>query len=248
MSADYTVSKLSSFCLLDEPPLTFNPDDTSLDVNPLRGLDRYGAYSSLTFPSYTPALRIATLAPAGGWANLRTLVNTLRSNHAPSDRKEYVPAFRGFENVFGVPLVAASTEAHVKWPDDLSSLGPDGPPHDRLLHALRDGMNRLALVRDQFDVVMVHLPDVWQTAFRAPGFDAHDVLKALGAAHGIPTQVINDRALSFSSKASLAWRLSIALYVKTGGIPWKLAPLPGVPDNTAYIGACSSWPSRLVTP
>jgi len=101
---------------------------------------------------------------------------------------------------------------------------------------MKDGMGRLSLVRDQFDVLMVYLPDSWQSAFRAPGFDAHDALKALGASHGIPTQVINDRVFSFSSKASLAWRLSIALYVKAGGIPWKLAPLPGVPDNTAYIG------------
>jgi hypothetical protein len=30
--------------------------------------------------------------------------------------------------------------------------------------------------------------------------------------------------------------MSIALYVKAGGIPWKLAPLNGVPEGTAYIG------------
>ncbi len=233
MRAEYTASKMPPFCLLEEPLLTFNPDDTSLDVNPLRGLDQYGAYSSLTFQNYTASLRIATMAPSGAWANLRSLVNTLRSAHTPSDRKEYVPTFRGFEKIFAVPLVAAQAEAHIRWADDLSS---DGPPHVRLLHAMKDGMGRLSLVRDQFDVLMVYLPDSWQSAFRAPGFDAHDALKALGASHGIPTQVINDRVFSFSSKASLAWRLSIALYVKAGGIPWKLAPLPGVPNNTAYIG------------
>lgn len=237
MSANYTKSKLPPFSLLDEPQLTFSPDDRSLDVNPLRGLDRYSAYSSSSFPSYTPALRIATLGPSSGWKKLPALIDTLRSNHGPSDRKEYVPKFRGFERVFGIPLIAAQTAAaHIKWPDDLSSLGPDGPPHNRLLHALRDGMNRLSLHRDQFDVVLVHLPDAWQVAFRASGFDAHDMLKALGAAHSIPTQVINDGVFNFGFKASLAWRLSIALYVKAGGIPWKLAPLLGVPENTAYIG------------
>lgn len=237
MNANYTASKLPPFTLLDEPLLTFNPDDTSLDVNPLRGLDLYGAYSSSTFESYTPSLRIATLGPASGWDKLRILVNTLRSSHEPSDRKEYVPAFRGFENIFGVPLVASQTaDAHIKWPDDLLTLGPDGPPHIKLMKALCDGMNRLTLVRDQFNVVLVHLPEAWQIAFRAQGFDAHDALKALGAAHSIPTQVINDEVFTFGFKASLAWRLSIALYVKAGGIPWKLAPLPGVPENTAYIG------------
>jgi hypothetical protein len=52
----------------------------------------------------------------------------------------------------------------------------------------------------------------------------------------MPTQVLNDRAFSFNYKASLAWRLAIALYVKAGGIPWKLARLSSVPDETAYIG------------
>lgn len=234
---NYSDSKLPPFSLLDEPQLTFDPQDASLDVNPLRGLDRYGPYSNATFSTYTPSLRVASLGPVGGRPNVRALIETLRRSHAPGDRKEYVPAFRGFAGVFGIPLVGAQTSAaHVRWPDDLSSLAPNGPPHDRLFHALRDGMSRLALVRDQFDVALVHLPDAWQVAFRARGFDAHDALKALGASHSIPTQVINDRVFAFSYKASLAWRLSIALYVKAGGIPWKLASLPGVPENTAYIG------------
>jgi hypothetical protein len=237
MNEKYLASKLPPFSLLDEPQLTFKPDDKMLDVNPLRGLDLYGAYSDATFKSYTPALRIATLGPASGWENLRELVSTLRSNHFASDRKEYVPTFRGFKNVFGIPLEAAATaHAHVKLSDDRSLCSLDGAPHLKLMHALKKGMDQLTLVRDQFDVVLVHLPDVWQAAFRAPGFDAHDELKALGAMCSIPTQVINDRVFTVNFKASLAWRLSIALYVKAGGIPWKLAPLRGVPESTAYIG------------
>ena len=237
MSTDYNLSRLAPFSLLEEPKLTFSTDNEARDVNPLRGLDHFGAYSSATFPSFTPQLRLATLGPIGSVGRVRSLVEVLRTNQAPGDRKDYVPPFRGFEGVFGVPLVAAPvSSAHIKWPDELAALSPDGPPPARLMHALRDGMNRLALVRDQFDVVLVHLPDAWEVAFRGQYFDAHDELKAFGAAHGIPTQVINDRVFTFRYKASLAWRLSIALYVKAGGMPWKLAPLSGVPEGTAYIG------------
>lgn len=237
MKKDYNVSKLPPFTLLDEPLLSFDPEDNNLEVNPLRGLDSHGAYSSSVFPTYTPALRIATIGPASGWNNLRSLIDTLRSHHIPNDRKEYVPNFRGFERVFGVPLVAAPVKAaHIRLADNISELSSEGLPHTRLMYALNDGVSRLDLVRDQFDVVLVHLPDAWQSAFRASGFDAHDALKALGATFGIPTQVINDRVFTFRARASLAWRLSIALYVKAGGVPWKLAPIPGVPKNTAYIG------------
>jgi hypothetical protein len=71
---------------------------------------------------------------------------------------------------------------------------------------------------------------------RTDDFDAHNAMKVLGALAGIPTQVINDRTFTFPYRNSVAWRLSIAAYVKAGGVPWKLAPLPGIPDKTAYIG------------
>lgn len=237
MSVDFSASKLAPFALLEEPQLTFDPANTSLDVSPLRGLAGYGPYSSSTFGTYTPALRVASIAPMSGLAGLRGLIDTLRSSQKPGDRKEYVPHFRGFENVFGIPLLGAQTgSAHIKLPDDLQALGHSDSLNERLMQALRSAMDRLRLVRDQFDVVLVHLPDAWQAAFRAPGFDAHDALKAVGADYGIPTQVINDRAFTFGYKASLAWRLSIALYVKAGGIPWKLAHLPEVSEGSAYIG------------
>ncbi|HEY0464128.1 MAG TPA: hypothetical protein VGC79_07970 [Polyangiaceae bacterium] len=236
MNTDYEASKLAPFSLLEEPLLSFRPDDQSLDVNPLRGIDSFGPYSSATFSTFTSQLRVATIAPSSGWAGLRSLIETLRSPQQPGDRREYVPPFRGFQSVFNVPLVAAPALAHVKLQDDLGTSGRSGPPHLQLMHALRGAIDRLAAVRDQFDVALVHLPDAWQAGFRAPGFDAHDALKALSASVGIPTQVINDRAIEFTFKASIAWRLSIALYVKAGGVPWKLAPLPGVPEATAYIG------------
>jgi hypothetical protein len=237
MKSDYLTSKLPPFSLLEEPELAFSPEDSSAHVNPLRGLDRFGPYSGGSFEAFTPELRIANMGPASGWSNLKELVNTLRSPHQPSDRRTYVPAFRGFENVFGVPLVATrSPGAHIKWADDLGAAGSGATPQEKLLQAFRTGLMRLSALREEFDVVLVHLPDIWEAAFRGEGFDAHDALKAMAAEHGIPTQVINDRAFSFGLKASLAWRLSIALYVKAGGVPWKLANLPESPENTAYIG------------
>jgi len=240
MKVDYAKSKLPPFSLLDEPTLSFDTDDTSLDVSPLRGLARFGPHSSDVFPNYTPAIRLATMGPQSAWGKIKGLVSTLRSNHAAADRKDYVPAYEGFEKVFGVPLVAAERHAHIKWKDELHNIDPNQPLNLALLKAMREGMDQLSIRRDQFDVVLVHLPEMWKDAFYAEGFNAHDELKALGAARGIPTQVINDHSFSFSYKASLAWRLSIALYVKAGGVPWKLGPLQGVPRHTAYIGLAYS--------
>jgi hypothetical protein len=237
MKRDFTKSKLPPFSLLEEPQLAFSADDSCVDVNPLRGLEKFGPYSGKSFQRFTPKLRLATMGPESGWSRLKELVTTLRSFQQPKDRPNYVPNYRGFAEIFGIPIVAAQNpNAHVKWSDALDSIGSGGTPQAKLMQAFRTGLNRLADLREEFDVALVHLPDIWEAAFRGEGFDAHDSLKALAAEHGIPTQVINDRAFAFGFKASLAWRLSIALYVKAGGVPWKLANLPESPENTAYIG------------
>lgn len=239
MNSQVVDAKLPPFQLLNEPVLSFSPDDhLARDLHPLRGLVRYGPFSKKSFNTYTPSLRVAVVGPKAGWNQVVDLMKLVQQSHAPSDRKDYVPIYPGFEKLFGISIHAAPKSARIHWPDSIDDLPFNGSPEQCLAAAFQDAFSRLELVRADFDVVVVHLPDTWGNALKTKTFDAHDVLKAIGAGFGIPTQVINDRSFSFSATAaaSIAWRLAIALYVKAGGIPWKLAPMTGVPDGTAYIG------------
>jgi hypothetical protein len=236
MASSSQASKLPPFTLLDEPLLSFSPsDDTQVDVHPLRGLLNFGPYSKGSFGGYTSQIRIATVGPESSFKRRGELMASLRGSYQPGDRSEYVPPYPGFDRLFGVQLEAARG-AHIKWPDSLGQLPGDGDAQARLFQAMDSALRRLDAVRNEFDVVLVHFPDSWAAATRGKFFDAHDALKALGAKYNIPTQVLNDRVFTFNYKASLAWRLATALYVKAAGTPWKLAPLKGVPDDTAYIG------------
>jgi hypothetical protein len=50
----------------------------------------------------------------------------------------------------------------------------------------------------------------------------------------VPVQLLReDKALAYRDQASVMWRIGLALYVKAGGIPWKLADTD---PETAYIG------------
>lgn len=230
-------AKLPSFQLLEEPSLSFSPDDPrAIDIHPLRGLINHGPFSKRSFGTYTPTLRVAMVGPKSGRDSVVSLMKLVQQSHRPSDRKEYVPEYPGFKKLFGIPLHAASQATRITWPDALEDLPFEGTGEQRLQAAFESALSQLDLQRSEFDVVVVHLPDAWANALHTPTYDAHDALKVIGSRYGIPTQVLNDRAFTFSAKASIAWRLAIALYVKAGGIPWKLAPLPGVPDGTAYIG------------
>lgn len=237
MAIPAQASRLPPFTLLDEPLLSFSPSDAGqVDVHPLRGLVNFGPYSKGSFGGYTSRVRIATVGPESAFKRRGELMASLRNSYQPSDRSEYVPCYPGFEALFRVKLESARGGAHIKWPDAIAQLPGDGTPQGRLFQAMDAALRRLDTLRNEFDVVLVHFPDSWAAATRTNFFDAHDALKALGAKYNIPTQVLNDRVFTFNYKASRAWRLATALYVKAAGTPWKLSPLKGVPTDTAYIG------------
>ena len=118
MSSRYSSAEFPPYSLLDEPLLAFSPGDSrAKDLHPLRGLAKFGPFTKSVFSPFTPALRVATVGPANGWAYRGALMKTLQMSHDPTDRQEYVPRYPGFEQLFGIPLVAAASRAHVKWPD-----------------------------------------------------------------------------------------------------------------------------------
>jgi hypothetical protein len=91
--------------------------------------------------------------------------------------------------------------------------------------------------RAEFDVLFIYVPERWAAGFTggaSDDFDLHDHLKAATAARRRPVQLLReDKALAYPDQASVMWRIGLALYVKAGGIPWKLADTD---PETAYIG------------
>ena len=236
MSINVRPGRLAPYTALNEPLLAFSsPDPSRVDAHPLRGLANHGPYSKNSLASGTDRVRVAIVGPDSGRDGRRRVLQNVQNPQQPLDRKDYVPPYPGFERLFGVPLVPAGRTAQLTWPARLEELG-SGSPTDRVRQAISERMRLLAAVRDEFDVAVVHLPDGWGPGLRGEAFDAHDELKAIGAELAIPTQVINDRTFRFGYPASVSWRLAIAIYVKAGGTPWRLAPLPAVPPDGAYIG------------
>ena len=239
MTSKVTVSpsRLAPYSLLEEPLLSFSGGVSAVHTHPLRGLLEYGPYTKGSLGEFTPRIRVAIAGPDAFRSDRKDLLSSLRDNLQAAERRGYLPDYPGFETVFGVKLVPASAEAQLTLPLKLSDIdSAEKDPHLRVKGAIVDLVRSLVLVRDRYDVAVVHLPDTWNDGLRATGFDAHDELKASCAIEGIPTQVINDRTFKFPYQASRAWRLAIALYVKAGGTPWKLAPLAGSPRDTAFIG------------
>lgn len=224
---------------IQEPELLFHPDrQQDRNTHPLIGLLRFGPFSrSLVNPVLDP-IRVATIFPNGLRSRVNNLFREFEQRHFPRERKNYLIEFPGFTRVFGLRLPPACEDTHIELPNSAEREILDAKhSHLRLADILTNTMNRLGAIRHEFDMVMIFLPERWKQAFYGgedDDFHLHDYIKAVNASRGVPTQIVLEyNALEYPCRASVMWRLGIALYCKAGGVPWKLAD--SEPDS-AYVG------------
>lgn len=229
MTLQVTNSQLPPHRILPEPLLAFGHG--AAHKHPLEGLKTHGPYSKPSFG--TGSVRLAIVTTTTLYPRVRNFLALLLGQQQPTDRRKYVPPYPGFKSVYGVDLVLA--ENCVVQLDPAVASGPD--PRQGISNALAPAVRQMANSHSRWDVLIVALPATWQRWKVTPdgAFDMHDQLKAMAAPLGLPTQVLwEDSALQFKHPCSLAWRLSIALYAKAGGTPWRLHRTTDT--DVAYVG------------
>jgi hypothetical protein len=229
-------SEIAPHIWLPEPQLAFHPDRTSdREIHPLRGLIRFGPHSAGLVPD---PIRVATLVPAGEGKWLYDFMRELNAVHRPTERTDYLPEWPGFRGVFSLQMIGAGRGCHLELDSGLETdLRASPTPHIVLADRLVRAIQSFEVRRAEFDVLFIYLPQRWVAGFHggpAEDFDLHDHVKAVTAARRLPVQLVReDRAFAYPDRASVMWRIGLALYVKSGGVPWKLADAD---PETAYIG------------
>jgi len=227
-----------SYAKAKEPLIYFHhQDETKQSIHPINGLKIMGPLEeSFGANGITSKIQLAIITPDAGFERVKTHLETLLNSSTPKTELEYLKEFPGFDAVFKKHLVIP-TSTQSEFVVAINSQDIRSYSAIQFYELIKSKLDKLAIMNSEIDCVVIYIPNTWKNFRELKNeqtyFDLHDSLKLYAVKKGLRLQFIEDKSITYNDQAKVKWWLSLGIYVKSNGTPWKVKT-----DNTetAFVG------------
>lgn len=227
-----------SYSKAKEPLIYFHhQDETKQSIHPINGLKILGPLEeSFGANGVASKITLAIIAPDTGFERVKTHLESLLNSVSPTTEKKYLKDFPGFDEVYKKHLIIPNSIQN----EFVVSINSQEIKHYSAIQfydLIKSKIDKLSTRSTEIDCVVIYIPDAWKNFRELKNeqtfFDLHDSLKLYGVKKGLRLQFIEDKSITYKDQAKIKWWLSLGIYVKSNGTPWKVKT-----DNTetAFVG------------
>ncbi|HQE54280.1 SIR2 family protein [Tenuifilum sp.] len=227
-----------SYAKIKEPLIYFHhQDESKQSIHPINGLKILGPLEeSFGTNGIASKIQLAIIAPDTGFEKVKTHLESLLNLVSPTTEKEYLKDYPGFDAVFKKHLVIPNSIQN-EFVVAINSVEIRNYSAIQFYELIKSKIDKLALKNSEIDCVVIYIPNAWKNFRELKNeqtyFDLHDSLKLYAVKKGLRLQFIEDKSIGYGDQAKVKWWLSLGIYVKSNGTPWKVKT-----DNTetAFVG------------
>lgn len=215
-----------------EPALLFsNGNRLVRDANPMRGLTNNAPYDIPSKVLEPEAINIGVICPKCLVPNAERFLRSLVVGGIEAYGRDYFQTYRGFNIEYHTTLNVPTSK------DEGWITCKDSQTNPKVLaDNICRSLEKVSSVSPN-TIVAIFIPNHWTNikTFKIgeKTIDFHDYIKSFAAQSNIPTQIIEEKTLSSSLSCAKHWWVSLAIFVKSGRVPWTMADLD---QNSAYAG------------
>ena len=227
-----------SYAKAKEPIIYFHhQDETKQSIHPINGLKILGPLEeSFGANGITSKIILAIITPDTGFERVKSHLESLLNRVSPSTEKEYLKDYPGFDEVYKKHLIIPNSIQN-EFVVSINSQEIKNFSAIQFYELIKSKIDKLATRSTEIDCAIIYIPDAWKNFRELKNeqtyFDLHDSLKLYGVKKGLRLQFIEDKSITYKDQAKIKWWLSLGIYVKSNGTPWKVKT-----DNTetAFVG------------
>ena len=226
---------LGEIITLKEPQLQFSIGKHNVAIDPRHGLKMFHPLDYNTGKREFSTVDIGIIAEESEIDTVLDLLNNLDNSFKPKGRGSRID-YDGFETTYSIPIKIpekGSDRIIIISNSEINDIIGKADAFDNIVTLFNSKIQQYVDKFSGRNILVLQMPKVFKKYFKYNYEDLRDRIKALCVSKHVYTQILTQNSLNPYDMCDDLWNISLGLYVKSGGVPWKLADGE---ENTCFIG------------